>query len=48
MKAGDALAVVEAIKIENILRSERDGVVKKFLAKPGDNLAVDVVILEFM
>jgi len=47
VKAGDALAVVEAMKMENILRAERDGVVKKINAKPGDSLAVDAVILEF-
>ncbi|MBL8845680.1 MAG: acetyl/propionyl/methylcrotonyl-CoA carboxylase subunit alpha [Hyphomicrobium zavarzinii] len=47
VKAGDALAVVEAMKMENILRAERDGVVKKVNAKPGDSLAVDAVILEF-
>ncbi len=47
VQAGDALAVVEAMKMENILRAERDGVVKKINAKPGDSLAVDAVILEF-
>ncbi len=47
MKAGDALAVVEAMKMENILRAERDGVVKKVNANAGDSLAVDAVILEF-
>ncbi len=47
VKAGDALAVVEAMKMENILRAERDGVVKAIKAKPGDSLAVDAVILEF-
>jgi propionyl-CoA carboxylase alpha chain len=47
VKAGDALAVVEAMKMENILRAERDGKVKKVNAKAGDSLAVDAVILEF-
>jgi propionyl-CoA carboxylase alpha chain len=47
VKAGDSLAVVEAMKMENILRAERDGVVKKVNAKAGDSLAVDAVILEF-
>ncbi len=47
VQAGDALAVVEAMKMENILRAERDGSVKKVSAKPGDSLAVDEVILEF-
>ncbi len=47
VKAGDALAIVEAMKMENILRAERDGKVKKVNAKAGDSLAVDAVILEF-
>ena len=47
VKAGETLAVVEAMKMENVLRAERDGTVKKILAKPGDSLAVDAVILEF-
>ncbi len=47
VKAGDALAVVEAMKMENILRAERDGKVTKINAKAGDSLAVDAVILEF-
>jgi propionyl-CoA carboxylase alpha chain len=47
VKAGEALAVVEAMKMENILRAERDGVVAKLHVKPGDSLAVDAVILEF-
>ena len=47
VKAGDALAVVEAMKMENMLRAERDGVVKAVNAKPGDSLAVDAVIMEF-
>ena len=47
VKAGEALCVVEAMKMENILRAERDGVVKSVKAKPGDSLAVDAVIMEF-
>jgi len=47
IKAGETLAVVEAMKMENVLRAERDGVVKRILAKPGDSLAVDAVIMEF-
>ncbi|RMF12571.1 MAG: acetyl-CoA carboxylase biotin carboxylase subunit [Alphaproteobacteria bacterium] len=47
VKAGQALAVVEAMKMENILRAERDGVVASIKAKPGDSLAVDDVIMEF-
>jgi propionyl-CoA carboxylase alpha chain len=47
VKAGEALCVVEAMKMENILRAERDGVVRTVRAKPGDSLAVDAVIMEF-
>jgi propionyl-CoA carboxylase alpha chain len=47
VKAGETLVVVEAMKMENVLRAERDGVVKKIHARPGDSLAVDAVIMEF-
>jgi len=47
VKAGETVAVVEAMKMENVLRAEIDGTVKKIHAKPGDSLAVDAVILEF-
>ncbi len=46
VEAGQALAVVEAMKMENILRAEKTGVVKAVAAKTGDSLAVDQVILE--
>ncbi|HXG77756.1 MAG TPA: acetyl/propionyl/methylcrotonyl-CoA carboxylase subunit alpha [Methyloceanibacter sp.] len=45
--AGDPLCVVEAMKMENVLKAERDAVVAKVIAKPGDSLNVDAVILEF-
>ncbi len=45
--AGDTLCVVEAMKMENVLKAERDGTVSKILAKPGDSLNVDAIILEF-
>jgi propionyl-CoA carboxylase alpha chain len=47
VKTGEALCTVEAMKMENILRAERDATVKSIKAKPGDSLAVDAVILEF-
>jgi propionyl-CoA carboxylase alpha chain len=47
VKAGETLAIVEAMKMENVLRAERDGIVKAIFAKKGDSLAVDAVILEF-
>ena len=47
IKAGDTLCVVEAMKMENVLKAERDGAVKEIRAKPGDSLAVDAVIMTF-
>ena len=47
VKAGETLAVVEAMKMQNVLRAERDGVVKSIHARPGATVAVDDVILEF-
>jgi propionyl-CoA carboxylase alpha chain len=47
VKAGEKLAVIEAMKMENILRAENDARVKALLAKPGDSLAVDQSIIEF-
>ncbi|MDB5618344.1 acetyl/propionyl/methylcrotonyl-CoA carboxylase subunit alpha [Tardiphaga sp.] len=47
VKAGETLAVVEAMKMQNVLRAERDGVVKKIHATAGATLAVDALILEF-
>ena len=47
VKAGETLAVVEAMKMQNVLRAERDGTVKKIYATAGATLAVDALILEF-
>ena len=47
VKAGEPLAIVEAMKMENVLRAERDVSIAKLMAKEGDSLAVDAVILEF-
>ncbi|MDZ5648405.1 acetyl/propionyl/methylcrotonyl-CoA carboxylase subunit alpha [Nitrospirillum sp. BR 11828] len=47
VKAGQELAVVEAMKMENILRAESDGKVKKIAAEKGTSLAVDQIIIEF-
>lgn len=47
VKAGETLAVVEAMKMENVLRAERDLTISRINAKPGDSLAVDAVIMEF-
>jgi propionyl-CoA carboxylase alpha chain len=47
VQEGQALCTVEAMKMENILRAERKGVVSKVNAAAGDSLAVDDVIMEF-
>jgi len=47
VQEGQALATVEAMKMENILKAERTGVVKKINAAPGASLRVDDVIMEF-
>ncbi|CAN5227626.1 acetyl/propionyl/methylcrotonyl-CoA carboxylase subunit alpha [soil metagenome] len=47
VKVGETLAVVEAMKMQNVLRAERDGTVKKIHAVAGATLAVDALILEF-
>jgi len=47
VKAGEELAVVEAMKMENSLRALQDGVVKVTLAEAGASLTVDQPIIEF-
>ena len=47
VKAGEELAVVEAMKMENVLKAEQDGVITAIKAEPGETLMVDQVILEF-
>ncbi|HXX52360.1 MAG TPA: acetyl/propionyl/methylcrotonyl-CoA carboxylase subunit alpha [Xanthobacteraceae bacterium] len=47
VKAGETLAVIEAMKMENVLRAERDGIIKEIRVKQGDSVAVDAVIMEF-
>jgi propionyl-CoA carboxylase alpha chain len=46
VEIGQPLAVVEAMKMENILRAEKAGTVKSVSAKAGESLAVDAIILE--
>ena len=47
VEPGETLAVVEAMKMENVLRAERGAAIARILVKPGDSLAVDDVIMEF-
>ena len=47
VKAGEVLAVIEAMKMENALRSERDAAVKEVLVEPGSTLEVDQPIIAF-
>ena len=47
VEAGEPLIILEAMKMENVLRAERDGTVKKIHAAAGATLAVDALILEF-
>jgi len=47
VKAGETLCVIEAMKMQNIIRAERDGVVKVVNAKAGDSVSADEVLAEF-
>ena len=48
VKAGEALCVVDAMKMENVLRAERDGTIAHIAVLVGDSVSVDQVILEFI
>jgi propionyl-CoA carboxylase alpha chain len=47
VEAGETLAIVEAMKMENVLRADKSATVARILVSPGDSLAVDAVIMEF-
>ena len=47
VKEGETVAVIEAMKMQNIIRAERDGVVRSVGPKPGDSVAADEVLVEF-
>ncbi|HCU91203.1 MAG TPA: acetyl/propionyl-CoA carboxylase subunit alpha, partial [Gammaproteobacteria bacterium] len=47
VEAGQELAVVEAMKMENSLRAEQDGIIAKCLVETGQNLVSDQAIIEF-
>ncbi|KQY75301.1 acetyl/propionyl/methylcrotonyl-CoA carboxylase subunit alpha [Brevundimonas sp. Root1423] len=48
IKAGETVAIIEAMKMQNILKAERDGVVKAVSAAAGDPVAADDVLVEFV
>ena len=47
VQAGEPLAIVEAMKMENILKAEKDVTIKEIFSKVGDSLIVDQNIIEF-
>jgi len=47
VRAGEPVAIIEAMKMQNIIRAERDGVVKAVSASAGDSVAADEVLVEF-
>jgi propionyl-CoA carboxylase alpha chain len=47
VKEGETVAVIEAMKMQNIIKAERDGVVKSVGPKGGDSVAADEVLVEF-
>ena len=46
VKTGETVAVIEAMKMQNIIKAERDGVVKTVGPRPGDSVAADEVLVE--
>ncbi|MDP3745821.1 MAG: biotin/lipoyl-containing protein, partial [Phenylobacterium sp.] len=47
VKTGEQVAIVEAMKMQNIIRAERDGTVKTVGAAAGDSVAADEILVEF-
>jgi len=47
VQEGQSLCVVEAMKMENVLRAEKKGIIKSINTEPGMSLAVDETIIEF-
>ena len=47
VREGEVVCVIEAMKMQNIIRAEHDGVVKAVNAKSGDSVAADEVLVEF-
>ncbi|MDO1560295.1 acetyl/propionyl/methylcrotonyl-CoA carboxylase subunit alpha [Brevundimonas sp. 2R-24] len=47
VKSGETLCVIEAMKMQNVIKAERDGTIKAVNVKPGDGVAADDVLIEF-
>jgi propionyl-CoA carboxylase alpha chain len=47
VKQGEQVCIIEAMKMQNIIRAELDGTVKSVGAKAGDSVAADEVLVEF-
>ncbi len=47
VRSGEQVAIIEAMKMQNIIRAERDGVIKSVGARAGDSVAADEVLVEF-
>ena len=47
VKAGEALLVVEAMKMENVIRAEKDGTIKSVNVEAGASVAADELMIEF-
>jgi propionyl-CoA carboxylase alpha chain len=47
VRAGENLVSIEAMKMQNVLKAQVDGVVAELLARPGDSLTVDQQIIRF-
>jgi propionyl-CoA carboxylase alpha chain len=47
VRAGETLVVIEAMKMQNVMKAERDGVVAELLARPGESVSVDQPLLRF-
>jgi propionyl-CoA carboxylase alpha chain len=47
VRSGEQVAIIEAMKMQNIIRAERDGVVKAVLVAAGASVAADEVLIEF-
>jgi propionyl-CoA carboxylase alpha chain len=47
VKSGETLCVIEAMKMETVLRAEFDATVEKINVKPGDSIAVDTIVMAF-